>query len=169
MGKNWLKEREECTVEKVKEEILKLGALLEETEAVGIFGSLLRPVKFNEYSDIDILVVLPDDAPVEEDARWYRIMYQALGKFRRDVTALCYTPKGLRKVPCWHTLDLAEDCVLVYDKGKVARILQRMSEEAHKAGLIRTVTPRGNIVWKMGRPVRFGEIIKVEVPDEDDE
>jgi hypothetical protein len=31
------------------------------------------------------------------------------------------------------------------------------------------VTPWGNIVWKMGRPVRFGEIIKVEVPDEDDE
>lgn len=165
----WERDREPCTVEAVTEEVRKLGPLLEETEGVGIFGSLLWP-KFNERSDIDLFVVLPEeDYGDENQFRWLRLLSRPLReRFRRDVHVIFYTLRALKKVPDWYTILLASDHALIYDKGAVEPILRRIVAEAERVGLVRVWTHRNCPTWKMGRPLRFGEIIRVEVTDDDE-
>lgn len=165
----WERDREPCTVEAVAEEVRKLGPLLEETEGVGIFGSLLWP-KFNERSDIDLFVVLPEeDYGDENQFRWLRLLSRPLReRFRRDVHMIFYTLRALKKVPDWYTILLASDHALIYDKGAVEPILRRIVVEAERVGLVRVWTHRNCPTWKMGRPLRFGEIIRVEVADDDE-
>lgn len=165
------REREECTVEKVKQDLLALGPVLDQTEAVGIIGSLLRE-DFDEDSDIDLLIVLDDDTfrqrrGMEWVSYWYSVFKPALDKYWRDVSCLVYSMTSLKKVSNWYVLVLASDSVLLYDKGRVAPLFERIIDAAHKAGLVKK--KRGvHTVWGSATPLRFGQLIKVEVEDDDE-
>jgi predicted nucleotidyltransferase len=160
---------ESCVLETVADELRQLGPRLEEAEAVGLFGSILWP-KFNEYSDLDVFVVLREEDFSEETmALWEkRIRPPLQRRFKRDVDVRFYTVRALKKVPDWYEILLASDHYLVYDKGQVAEVFRRIVAEAERVGLIRVWTERGYPLWKMGRPLRFGETITVEVRDDDE-
>jgi hypothetical protein len=51
---------------------------------------------------------------------------------------------------------------------KVEPILKRIVAEAERVGLVRVWTHRNCPTWKMGRPLRFGEVFRVEVRDDDE-
>lgn len=157
------------TLEAVAEALRQLGEPLQEAEAVGLFGSILWP-RFNETSDLDVFVVLSEEDFSEETmARWERLIRPPLQRrFGRDVDVRFYTVRALKKVPAWYELLLASDHYLIYDKGQVAEVFRRIVAEAERVGLVRVWTERGYPLWKMGRPMRFGETITVEVRDDDE-
>lgn len=163
------RQREECTLEKVRADILALGPALEKAEAVGIIGSLLRE-DFNEHSDIDLLIVMDDETfgqrrGVDWVGYWYDLFYPALAHFQRDVNCIVYSMGGLKKVNNWYVLVVASDAVLVHDKGRVAPLFQRIIDAAHRAGLVKR--KRGvHTVWGLAPPVKFGQRVKVEVEDD---
>jgi len=163
------RQREECTLEKVREDILALGPALEKAEAVGIIGSLLRE-DFNEYSDIDLLIVMDDETfgqqrGVDWVGYWYDQFYPALARFRRGVHCIVYSMAGLRKVSTWDVLVVASEAVLIYDQGRVAPLFQRIIDAAHQAGLVKR--KRGvHTVWGLAPPVKFGQRVRVEVEDD---
>ncbi|MEW6686042.1 MAG: nucleotidyltransferase domain-containing protein [Candidatus Edwardsbacteria bacterium] len=157
--------KEEVTLDKVKGILLSRKDYLKEVEAVGIFGSLARG-NFGERSDIDIFVILRgwkngDDPQTE----WYRRLSKLFSHYRRDVTVLVYSIMGLKKVATWHTLRLASEGILAYDRGRVKKIFEAIVAEAKRVGLVeRQIGTRK--VWMMNRPLERGEIIKIEVTDD---
>ena len=163
--------REECTLEKVKQALLAVGPALEQAEAVGIIGSLLRE-DFNERSDIDLLIVMDDETyrqrpAVEWRRHWRSVFGPALAKYRRDLSCILYPVISLRKVSNWYVLVVASDAVLVHDRGNVAPLFQRIIDAAHNAGLVKI--KRGvHTVWRSATPLKFGQLIKVEVEDDDE-
>jgi hypothetical protein len=165
-----MRERETCSLDKVKQDILALGDALEKAEAVGVIGSLLRE-DFNDESDVDLLIVMDDETfrqrrGVDWIGYWYDIFKPALAKYRRGVDCIVYSMTGLRKVNNWYVLVVASDAVLVYDKGKVTPLFQRIIDAALKAGLVKK--KRGvHTVWGLHKP-KFGQRVKVEVEDDDE-
>jgi len=164
----------EIIAESVKKDILSLGEdILSEVEAVGLLGSLVWGKFHPKHSDIDVFVILPDveDSPEdtwELEARWRkRITNLLLMKYQRDVDVLFFNLIHIRKVCDWYMLSLASDGVLIYDKGKVKRLFQRVVEEAEKAGLERIIF-NSEPIWQIKPPVKFGTIVRVELPDEEE-
>jgi predicted nucleotidyltransferase len=136
-----------------------------ETEAIVITGSLAYG-HFGPRSDIDVVIVVQEKPPDRDEIFWYHRVHAALARFHRDTTVLVYTLQGLRYVPSWYTIVLASDHIMVYDRGKVAPLFQKIIAAAKRADLVRAVYG-GKPVWELGRPARWGEIIRVEVTDDD--
>jgi len=147
--------------ERVSQKILSRKDYLQEVEAIGIFGSLARE-DFTERSDIDIFVVIDDaeDQGEETEKLWYERISDLLAELGRDVTVLVYSMKALRRVATWHTIRLASEGVILYDKGKVKDIFEAIVKEAKRVGLVERRFGRRK-VWMMGRPLKRGEIIEV--------
>ncbi len=156
----------------VRDDILSLGEELEGLEGIGLVGSLIWGGFDEEKSDIDVFIVLPDFHPEEFRAvekRWRERLFGFLyGKYRRDVTVITYSLKSLRKVPVWHTIIMASDGLLIWDKGKVAKIFRRIVEEAEKQGLERVVCGYKHPIWRIKPPVKPGTIVKVEIPEDEE-
>ncbi|MBM4044317.1 MAG: nucleotidyltransferase domain-containing protein [Planctomycetes bacterium] len=152
------------TREAVTEQLLK-QPWVGETEAIVIIGSLAYG-NFGPRSDIDVVIVVQEKPPERDEAFWYHRVNAALGRFHRDTTVLVYTLQGLKYVPSWYTIVLASDHIMVYDKGKVAPLFEKIIAAAKRADLVRKVYD-GRPVWQLGRPARWGEIIRVEVTDDD--
>lgn len=150
------------TIEEVKEALLALGDELQEAEAVGIFGSLVRG-DFSPTSDIDIFVVVKEDERgcLEVDDLWWRRIRDALSKFQRDVTVLVYSTEGLRKISNWYVLRLASDGILVFDQGNIRELFDKILKVAKKAGL-RQVKRGKHWVWS-APDLKLGEVLELEV------
>lgn len=151
------------TVGEVKEALLALGDELQEAEAVGICGSLVRG-DFSPTSDIDIFVVVKEDKErgcFEVDDLWWRRIQGALRKFQRDVTVLVYSTEGLRTISNWYVLRLASDGILVFDQGGIRELFDKILEVAQKAGL-RQVKRGEHWVWS-APALKLGEVLELEV------
>jgi len=153
------------TVDEVKEALLSLGAVLQETEAVGIFGSLARG-DFSPTSDIDVFVVVRTKGEgIEVDELWWHRISDVLRGFQRDVTVLVYSVEALRKIAGWYVLRLATDGIFVFDEGNIESLFRRIVEAAEKAGLVQV--KRGEH-WVWSAPnLRLGEVLEFEVEDEE--
>ncbi|MDZ7262311.1 MAG: nucleotidyltransferase domain-containing protein [candidate division KSB1 bacterium] len=147
--------------EYVSQKILSRGDYLQQLEAIGIFGSLAR-TDFTDRSDIDIFVVVDEVKDQEEETEklWYDRISDLLTELHRDVTVLVYSIKALTKVATWHTIRLASEGILLYDKGKVKNIFEAIVKEAKRVGLVEKKFGRRK-VWMMGRALKRGEIIEV--------
>jgi len=125
-----------CSLLTIKEAILSLGKQLEEVEAVGIMGSMARG-DFDEHSDIDVFVVVKERrSGCDLDRIWWKRIRDALEKFRRDVTVITYSVKGLKEISNWYVLRLASEGVLIYDKGGIRELFDKIIKTAHEAGLV---------------------------------
>jgi len=154
--------KEEATIEKVKEALLSLGEVLQETEAIGIFGSLARGEGFTEHSDIDVFVVVKEVKPgFETDDLWYRRVREVLRKFWRGVTVLVYTVRDLEAISNWHVLRLAVEGILVYDQGGIGKLFEEIIEAAEKAGLEQRRI-RDRWVWTI-KDMKPGQVVEVKV------
>ena len=150
------------TVEEVKRAILTLGHELEEAQAVGICGSLARGEDFSERSDIDIFVVVEKKGPgIELDKLWWKRIKRALRRFGRDVTVLVYSRKGLERISNWHVLRLASEGILVFDKGGVGELFDKIKKAAREAGL-REERIGSSVVWT-SKGLKFGEVLEVKL------
>lgn len=152
---------EGVTLEGVKRDLLSLGPLLEETEAVGIFGSLARG-DFGKKSDIDVFVVVSKNEGMEQESLWHKRIREALRGYPYNKTILLYSIKGLRMISNWHVFSLASDSVIVYDKGRVAPLFKQIVDKAEEVGLVRRQYGRCK-VWAMGRKLKWGEVIEVSL------
>jgi len=153
------------TIEEVKEAILSLGDLLQEAEAVGIFGSLARG-DFSPRSDIYIFVVVKERGKgIEIDRLWWHRINDALRKFERDVTVLVFSVEALRKIAGWDVLRLATDGIFAFDKGNIEELFRKIVDAARKAGLVQV--KRGEH-WVWSAPwLKFGELLEFEIEDEE--
>lgn len=151
------------TIDEVKEALLSLGDVLQEAEAVGIFGSLARG-DVSPRSDIDVFVVVKKKGKgIEMDELWWHRINDALRKFERDVTVLVYSVQALRKIAGWYVLRLATDGIVVFDQGGIKELFQKMVEAAKKAGLVQV--KRGEH-WVWSAPhLEVGEVLEFEVED----
>lgn len=123
-------------IEDVKEALLSLDDReLREAEAIYLVGSLARGVDFTQRSDLDIVVVVKEKTP-QTDILWYRRMYRVLAKFRRDITVLVYSLKGIESISNWYVLRMAQEGVSLYDKANVAGLFKEVVETAKRAGLV---------------------------------
>lgn len=158
--------------ESVRDDVLSLGEELEVLEGIGLVGSLIWGGFDEEKSDIDVFIVIPD-LPADEDRamveRWRKRLHQFLyDKYRRDVTVLDYNLRALRKVPRWHTILMASDGLLIWDRGKVAKIFRRIVEEAERQGLERVVCGYKHPIWRIKPPVKPGTIVRVDIPEDEE-
>lgn len=140
---------------------MTLGDYLEETEAIGICGSLAREGRLSsERSDIDIFVVLKKKGP-DADRIWWNRINTTLRNFGRDITVLVYTVKGLRRISNWYVLRLATEGILVFDKGDIAELFNRIVEAAKQAGLVQR---RVGDSWVWSAPeLKLGEVLEFQV------
>ncbi len=123
------------SISDIKDAVLSLGPLLEEAEAIGVMGSFARG-DFNEKSDIDIFVVIRERKNKDIDRIWWERIRNVLSKFRRDITVITYTIKGLKKIANWYVLRIASEGILIYDKGGVKELFDKIVKTAKDAGLI---------------------------------
>jgi predicted nucleotidyltransferase len=151
----------EVTLEGVKRDLLSLGSVLEEAEAVGIFGSLARG-DFGKKSDIDIFVVVSKNEGREQESLWHKRIREVLKRYPCDKTILLYSIGGLRAVSNWHVFSLASDGVIVYDKGQVGSLFKEIVAKANEVGLVRKRYGH-HPVWAMGRKLKWGEVIEVSL------
>jgi len=92
---------------------------------------------FGEYSDIDIFVVVSEKKPgCDMDRIWWKRMKDALKEFRRDVTVITYSVQGIKSISNWYVLRLASEGVLVYDKGGIKELFDKIIEVARNTGLV---------------------------------
>jgi len=158
-------ERSMPTIDEVKEALLSLGDALQEAEAVGIFGSLARG-DFSPRSDIDIFVVVKKRGKgIEVDELWWHRINDALRKFQRDVTVLVYSREALRRIAGWYILRLASDGILVFDRGGIKELFDKILEAARKAGLVQ-VKRDEHWVWSAPH-LKPGEVLEFEVGNEE--
>lgn len=151
-----------CNILAIKKAILALGAQLD-AEAIGIIGSMARG-DFNEYSDIDILVVIKDRKPGSNvDYIWWKRIKEALKEFRRGVTVITYSVEGLKRITNWYVLRLASEVVLIYDKGKIKELFDKIIQTARNTGLTeKRIGDRK--VWS-AQNLKLGERFVLEVKD----
>ena len=157
-----MKELTLCTVPAIKEAILSLGIELEEAEAIGVMGSLARG-SLGKHSDIDIFVVVNEKrSGIDVDRIWWKRIRDALTEFRRDVTVITYSVKGLKNVSNWYVLRLASEGVLIYDKGGIENLLDKIIRTAREKGLVERRVGNQR-VWS-AKDLKFGEkiVLKIE-------
>lgn len=84
----------------IAEELRRLGPQLEEAAAMGLLGSNLGPA-FNQFSDLDVFVVLREEDFSEETLeRWeQRIRPLLQRRFGRDVDVRFSTLRGVHNAP----------------------------------------------------------------------
>ncbi len=126
-------------------------------------GSLARG-DFNEKSDIDVFVVVKERrSNYDADRIWWERIKDALSKFRRDVTVITYSVEGLKKISNWYVLRLASEGVLVYDKGGIKELFEKILTTARKAGLVEREIG-SHKVWSAPN-LKLGERLVLEVED----
>ena len=155
------------TIESLKEDISTLGELLKTTEAVGVTGSLAYGCFKKWTSDIDFFVILRESVSDKERNEIRSALRKlAWERYSRGADVLFYTLRGLRAIPSWYTIIMASDGIFLYDKGRVKKIFQRIVSLAQKKGLVHKFYD-GQPVWEMGRPMKPGEIISIELEDDE--
>jgi len=155
------------TIESVKEDINALGELLKKTEAVGVTGSLAYGCFKKWTSDIDFFIILRESvSDRERDEMRSALQKLVWERYGRGADVLFYTLRSLKVIPSWYTVIMASDGILLYDKGRVKKILQRIVSLAQKKGLVHKFYD-GQPVWEMGRPMEPGEIIFIELEDDE--
>jgi predicted nucleotidyltransferase len=159
---NKVKNLPTLSIKGVKEAILSLGDSLKDAEAVGVCGSLARG-DFGKRSDIDVFVVVKDGMDKDVDTLWWRRIRDALKHFRRDVTVIVYSVKGLEKIITWYVLRLASEGVLVYDKSGIKDLFKEIVRTAKEAGLVEKRIGNRR-VWSAPN-LRVGERLVLEVKD----
>lgn len=151
------------TLEGIRERILGLGHVLEEAEAIGLFGSLARGDFSPNTSDIDIFVVVKEKgAGFEIDDLWYQKINKALEDFGREVTVLVYSISGLKNISSWYVLRLATEGIIIYDKSGIKNLFAEIIKAAEEAGLVEEEMPHGRKVWA-AKGLKFGEVLEVKV------
>ena len=86
-----------------------------------------------------------------------------LREFRRDITVLVYSIKGLKKIINWYVLRLASEGIVIYDKGGVKDLFNKIIAAAREAGLVEKEIG-GHKVWS-AETLEFGQRLVVEVKD----
>jgi len=148
---------------KIKEAILSLREKLEEAEAIGVMGSMARG-DCDEHSDIDIFVVVKERKPgCDVDRIWWKRIKEALKGFRRDVTVITYSVKGLKSISSWYVLRLASEGALIYDRGGIKGLFDRIIKTAREAGLVERKIGNHK-VWS-AKNLRAGQKLMLEVKD----
>lgn len=153
--------------DKIKERLLSWEGR-QQTEAIGIFGSLSRGRDFGPRSDIDIFIVVKDEEfRPDLDLYWYLEVSAVLQEFGRDVTVLVFTIESLREIACWEILRLASEGILLYDRdGIIEKLFEDILEAARKAGLEEVEVEGCRKIWRK-KEIDFGEIFAVEVKGEE--
>jgi predicted nucleotidyltransferase len=151
------------SVEKFKADILALGDCLEETEAVGILGSWARG-DTHPRSDLDLFVIAADgEWSIEFEKRWHRRLFEQVAfKYGRDLDLIVYTILDLKRIATWYVLEMADDGIVVYDKGQVRDLFRQIVQRAIDYGLVKKycfIGGRHRWYWTMGRELEPGEII----------
>jgi predicted nucleotidyltransferase len=121
-------------IKEIKEEILSLGKDLEMVEGVYLVGSLARGSIFGPRSDIDIVVILKEKKK-EDDIFWYKQISKALARFKRGVTVLVYSVKGIKEISNWYVLRLASEGIPLWERRRTKELLAKVIECAHSLGL----------------------------------
>lgn len=153
----------DLSIDGIRAAILSLGDKLEETEAIGICGSLARG-DFHEKSDIDIFVVVKErNLGMDIDRIWWDRINEVLKEYRRDITVLVYSIKGLKKIITWYVLRLASEGILIYDKGGIKELFAKIIDAARKAGLVEKKIGNHR-VWSAPK-LKIGERLVVGVKD----
>lgn len=143
--------------------ILSLGEELKDAEAIGVMGSIARG-DFHRRSDIDIFVVVKERKPgVDIDRLWWERINGVLSKFRRDATVITYSVEGLKRISNWYVLRLASEGVLIYDRGGIRKLFDKIIKTALDAGLVER-TIGSHRVWS-ARNLKLGERFILEVRD----
>jgi predicted nucleotidyltransferase len=151
-------------ISEVKEAILSLGEKLNEVEAIGIMGSLARG-DFDEKSDIDVFVVVKEKIPgTDVERAWWERINDALSKFKRDVTVILYSVKGLKRISNWYVLRLASEGVLLYDRGGIKDLFKKIVETARRAGLEEREAGGKRKIW-VAKNLKLRERLILEVDD----
>lgn len=122
--------------DKVKESIQKIDGL-EELEAVGIFGSLASG-RLSKRSDIDIFIVVKEKYP-GVDTFWYKRIEKVLEWTDRGITVIVYSLKGLKKISNWYVIRLAKEGLLIYDKGEIKRLFDKILKKVEDVGIVEEV------------------------------
>jgi predicted nucleotidyltransferase len=151
-------------ISEIKQKISNLREI-DEAEAIGVCGSLARG-RFNKRSDIDLFVVIKERKPgIDYERLWYDRLYNILSDLKRDITVIVYSLAGLKKIVTWYVLRLASEGILLYDKGNVKGLFERIIKTAKEAGLVEREIS-GYKVWS-APSLKLGEELILEVKDEE--
>lgn len=151
------------TLGDVGERILNLGSVLEQAEAIGVFGSLARGNFSPDKSDIDIFIVVKEKGyGFEISDLWWKRINKALEDFGREVTVLVYSISGLKNISSWYVLRLATEGIIIYDKSGIRELFANIIKAAKEAGLVEEEMPSGRKVW-VARGLKFGKVLEVKV------
>lgn len=151
----------EILLRRIKGALLSLGDGLEQAEAIGVCGSLARGKDFGPRSDIDVFVVVKEaDLGPETHREWWKRIRKALEGFNRDVTVLIYTKKALEEICNWYVLRLASEGIVLFDKGGIKELLDRIVQAAKDAGLVEEEIG-GDRVWTS--KIKYGETLEVKL------
>lgn len=154
-------------VERIKEDILSLAPFPDEIEAIGIFGSVLRD-DFSKYSDIDVLVVMADGRYSDEmDRFWRRKIKDVLYGYHRQRNVFIYEINDLIRISNWYVFELASDCLLIYDRGKVKRIFGKIVDKALNEWCLKREKYKRHYCWGLARPAKPGEKLVFSLTEED--
>jgi predicted nucleotidyltransferase len=137
---------------------------LNQVEGLAVFGSLARGYDFNEYSDIDIVIVVKKSKTIygmDTDPVWYGRLTKALAHYRRGVTVLVYTVEMVKEIPCWEALRMCTDAKVLIDNHGVKKLFKSVVKAAEDAGLRQQWTGHR---WMWYKPrMKLGEIIEFRV------
>lgn len=152
-----------CDLPAIEAAILGLKDQLNGIEAIGVMGSFARG-DFDERSDIDIFVIVKERKPgYDIDRIWWERVNDILSKFRRDVTVITYSIKGLKKILTWYVLRLASEGILIYDKGGIKELFDKIVNVARNAGLVEKKIGNRK-VWSAPN-LKFGERLVLEIKE----
>ena len=88
-------------------------------------------------------------------------------KYWKTISFFVYDLEALRKISNWYVFELASDSLIVYDRGKVKKIFDKIIEKATKEwDLVRRKFGR-HWCWMLGRPAKPGEILHFELTEDD--
>jgi len=156
-------EDSQVVFDKVKQALVSLGPALQGAEAIGLFGSLARGKGFTERSDIDVFIVVKQKDEGTDEYGYAKIS-DALADLRRDVTVLVYSVKSLREVASWYVLRLASEGIVLFDRGGIRELFEKIVKAALLAGLLERETEAGRKVWTIPK-VKLGKEVEVKVDD----
>jgi|YNPNPStandDraft_1061719.scaffolds.fasta_scaffold36588_2 predicted nucleotidyltransferase len=152
------------SLERLKADLLALGEeVLAETEAVGLLGSWARGDP-HPGSDLDFFVIVADeDWSPEFENRWWRLLRERVAnKYGRRMDLIVYTILDLKRIATWYVLGMADEGLVVYDKGQVRDLFRQIVQRAIACGLVKKYCRgrhREHAYWTMGRELEPGEII----------
>ena len=137
-------------INKIREEALRIALALDRADvlAVGLFGSLARGT-CHDRSDIDIFVITEKCLSLKEQDELYYAFSDLIGIFHRDVTVLAYDIKGVKEVPCWHTLQMIKDAQFILDRAGMRDLFPKILQQAAEHGI---VYDEKEHLFKLARP-----------------